>query len=48
MEIKTIIIAAVCAVVFGIIGFVLGELHRKKTAEGLIGSANEEATRIVN
>ena len=48
MEIKTIIIAAICAVVFGVIGFVLGELHRKKTAEGLIGSANEEATRIVN
>ena len=47
MEIKTIIIAAICAVVFGVIGFVLGELHRKKTAEGLIGSANEEATRIV-
>ncbi len=43
-----IIIAAVCAVVFGVLGFVLGELHRKKTAEGLIGSANDEATRIVN
>ena len=48
MEIKTIIIAAICAVVFCVIGIVLGELHRKKTAEGLIGSANEEATRIVN
>ncbi len=48
MEFKTIIIAAICAAVFGVIGFVLGELHRKKTAEGLIGSANEEATRIVN
>ena len=45
---KTIIIAAICAAVFGVIGFVIGELHRKKTAEGLIGSANEEATRIVN
>ena len=48
MEFKTIIIAAICAAVFGVIGFVIGELHRKKTAEGLIGSANEEATRIVN
>ena len=48
MEMKTIIIAAICAAIFGVIGFVLGELHRKKTAEGLIGSANEEATRIVN
>ncbi|MDD6146029.1 MAG: ribonuclease Y, partial [Oscillospiraceae bacterium] len=44
----TLIIAVVCAVVFGVAGFVIGELHRKKTAESLIGSANEEATRIVN
>ena len=46
--VKTIIIAAVCAVIFGFIGFILGEIHRKKTAEGLLGSANEEATRIIN
>ncbi len=45
---KYIIIAAISAVIFGVIGFIIGELHRKKTAEGLIGSANEEATRIVN
>ena len=44
----TIIIAVVCAAVFGILGFVLGGRHRKKTAEGLLGSAEEEATRIVN
>ena len=44
----TIIIAAVAAVVSGIVCFILGSAHRKKTAEGLIGSANEEATRIVN
>ena len=43
-----IIIAVVCAVVFGALGFVFGGLHRKKTAEGLIGSANDEAARIVN
>ncbi len=44
----TIIIAIVCACVFAVIGFILGQAHRKKTAEGLIGSANEEAIRIVN
>ena len=43
-----IIAAAVAAVVFGVIGFILGELHRKKVAEAAIGSATEEATRIVN
>jgi ribonuclease Y len=43
-----IIVAAVAAVVFGVIGFILGELHRKKVAESAIGSATEEATRIVN
>ena len=46
--IGTIIIAVVCSVVFAVIGFVLGGIHRKKTAEALIGSANDEATRIVN
>ena len=44
----TLIIAVAAAVVFGIIGFVLGGQHRKRTAEGLIGSADEEATRIIN
>ena len=43
-----VIVAIVCAVAFGIIGFILGGIHRKKTAEGLLGSANEEATRIIN
>ncbi|MBQ5969806.1 MAG: ribonuclease Y [Clostridia bacterium] len=43
-----IIVAVVCAAVFGILGFILGGRHRKKTAEGLLGSAEEEATRIVN
>ncbi len=44
----TIIVAVVAAVVFGVLGFVLGQAHRKKTAEALIGSANDEAARIVN
>lgn len=43
-----IIIAAVCAVVFAVIGFAVGCIYRKKTAESLIGSANEEANRIVS
>ncbi len=44
----TIIIAVVSAVVFGAVGFIVGVLHRKKVAEAEIGSANEEALRIVN
>ena len=51
MEIKlvvAIVIAAVCAVIAAVIGFIAGSAHRKKTAEAMIGSANEEATRIVN
>ncbi len=43
-----IIIAVVSAVVFGVVGFVIGGVHRKKVAEAKIGSANEEALRIVN
>lgn len=43
-----IIIAVICSVIFAAVGFILGELHRKKTAEKTIGSATEEATRIVN
>ena len=43
-----IILIAVAAVVAGVLGFILGGLHRKKVAEKAIGSATEEATRIVN
>lgn len=43
-----IIIAVASAVVFGALGFVLGGVYRKKVAEAKIGSANEEALRIVN
>ena len=48
MEPITIIIAVVSAVVFGVLGFAIGNLYRKKVAEAKIGSANEEALRIVN
>lgn len=49
MELKIAIISIIAAaVVFGVIGFVLGQIHRKKVAEAAIGSANQEATRIVN
>ena len=41
-----LIVAA--AVVFGVVGFVLGGLHRKRVAEAAIGSATEEANRIVS
>ncbi len=43
-----IVIAVVSAVVLGALGFVLGGVYRKKVAEAKIGSANEEALRIVN
>ncbi len=49
MNTTTAIIAIIAsAVVFGVIGFILGGLHRKRVAESAIGSATEEATRIVN
>lgn len=41
-----LIVAAV--VVGGAIGFVIGVAHRKKVAEAAIGSASEEAARILN
>lgn len=43
-----VLIAVISAVVFAAIGFVLGGVHRKRVAEAEIGSANEEALRIVN
>ena len=43
-----VIVCVVCAVIFGAVGFVLGGIHRKKVAEAAIGSANLEATKIVN
>ena len=43
-----ILIAAAVGVAFGIIGFILGGLHRKRVAEAAIGSATKEANRIVS
>ena len=43
-----VIAAVAAAAVFGVLGFVLGGAHRKKVAEAAIGSATEEAARIVN
>lgn len=37
-----------CAVVGVVIGFFVGMAYRKKVVEAAIGSANQEATRIVN
>lgn len=48
MEPIGIIVAVISAVVFGVAGFFLGGFHRKRVAEAKIGSANEEALRIVN
>ena len=47
-EIITVIVAVVCAVVFGLGGFVLGKYVRKKFAEATIGSAEQEAKRILD
>lgn len=46
--IVTVVAAVIAAAVFGVIGFLLGGAHRKKVAEAAIGSATEEAARIVN
>ncbi len=46
--IVTVVAAVLAAAVFGVIGFLLGGAHRKKVAEAAIGSATEEAARIVN
>lgn len=43
-----ILIAVAAFAVAGVLGFILGQIHRKKVAEAAIGSATEEATRIVN
>ncbi|MBQ3549987.1 MAG: ribonuclease Y [Clostridia bacterium] len=42
------IIEGVAAVVVAIIAFVLGSAHRRRTAEAAIGSAEDEARRILN
>ncbi len=44
----TIGLAVAAAVVFGVVGFFIGIAHRKRVAEAAIGSATEEANRIVS
>ena len=44
----TTIIAIVCALVGIAIGFVAGVVYRKNVAEKEIGSAEMEATRLIN
>lgn len=43
-----ILLIVIAGIICGVIGFVLGGIHRRKVAEAEIGSANQEATRIVN
>ena len=49
MNLTLSVILIVVAIVVGIIvGFFIGESHRKRVAEAAIGSANQEAARIIN
>ena len=43
-----IIVGVLCALIFGVIGFVFGGQHRRKTSEKEIGSATQQATKIIN
>lgn len=43
-----IIVCVLCAIIFGVLGFVLGGEHRRKTSEKEIGSATQQATKIIN
>ena len=43
-----IIIAVLAAIICGVIAFIAGMIHRRKTAEATIGSAEQEAKRIVS
>ena len=43
-----IIVGVLCAIIFGVLGFVLGGEHRRKTGEKEIGSATQQATKIIN
>lgn len=43
-----IIVGVLCAIIFGVLGFVLGSEHRRKTSEKEIGSATQQATKIIN
>ncbi len=43
-----IVVIAVVVIVSAVVAFILGVAYRKKAAEEVIGSAEQEATRIVN
>lgn len=43
-----IIVGVLCALIFGVIGFVFGGEYRRKTSEKEIGSATQQATKIIN
>ena len=43
-----IIVGVLCALIFGVIGFAFGGEHRRKTSEKEIGSATQQATKIIN
>lgn len=43
-----IIVGVLCALIFGVIGFLFGGEHRRKTSEKEIGSATQQATKIIN
>ena len=43
-----IIVGVLCAIIFGVLGFVLGGEHRRKTSEKEIVSATQQATKIIN
>lgn len=43
-----IIVGVLCTLIFGVIGFVFGGEHRRKTSEKEIGSATQQATKIIN
>lgn len=47
MEWLYILIAVAAAVVFGVVGFFAGIVFRKKSTESAIGSAQQEAARII-
>lgn len=44
----TIVVAVITALVIGFIAFILGFFYRKSVSEKQIGSANDEARRIIN
>ena len=42
-----VVVGLVIATVVGIVAFMAGSSHRKKSAEATIGSAEEEAKKII-